>query len=287
MSGLAATGPAPAIARPRPYYQLWVLSSDVTSEVRVNDVPVLRLPSGRAETAFDVNPCVVTGMNTLSLTVRPARGKAVVGRGASCAVKLGVRSAPGAADLTPLASLVFRAPEGAPSGFEESPGYATALPPFLRHAGLTATQHFQLATPFSPWSWTMAPQIDATEAVRAEVLAEYRRIWGLLRARDVDALVRACREQARDVQDAYGLPDLEAANRMLGIARTLGDPDVEVEDFPEDVLTMELLGDRRLVQLVDAEGTSPLRLRVTTVEDMVGRFNVVLCRDGARWAIAR
>jgi len=26
---------------------------------------------------------------------------------------------------------------------------------------------------------------------------------------------------------------------------------------------------------------------VTTVENMVGRFNVVLCRDGARWAIAR
>lgn len=287
MSGLATTRSTPGTAGPRPYHELSVLSSDVASEVRVNDVPVLRLPSGRVETTFDVNPYVITGMNMLSLSLRAARGKAAIGRGASCTVRLGVRSAPGAADLTPVAALTFRAAEGAPTGFEESPGYTTAIPPFVRHAGLTATQPFQLDTPFQLWSWMSAPQIDATEAVRAEVLAEYRHLWGLLRARDVDTLVRACREQARDYQDAYGLPDLHAANRMLGIARTLGDPDVAVEDFPEEALTMELLGDRRLVQLVDAEGKSPLRLRVTSVENMVGRFNVVLCREGARWVVAR
>ncbi|EYF02878.1 hypothetical protein [Chondromyces apiculatus] len=285
MSGLATM--TPGGAGPRPYYELSVLSVDVSCEIRVNDVPVLRLPSGRVETAFDVNPYVITGMNMLSLSVRAARGKAAMGRGSACAVTLGVRSRPGADDLTPAASLVFRAPEGTPAGFEESPGYGTAIPPFVRHAGLTATQPFQLDTPFLPWSWTSAPPIEATEATRAAVLAEYRHIWELLRARDVDALVRACGEQARDYQDAYGLPDLATANRKLGIARTLGDPEVAVEDFPEEVLTMELLGDRRLVQLVDAEGRSPLRLRVTTVENMVGRFNVVLCRDGGKWTIAR
>jgi hypothetical protein len=133
----------------------------------------------------------------------------------------------------------------------------------------------------------MASPIPATEAVRAEVLAEYRHIHKLLQARDVDALQRICEEQARDWQTAYGLPDLDAGRQALGIARTLGDPDVEVEDFPPDVLTMELLGDKKLVQLVDAEGKSPLRLRLKSAKEVLGRFNVVLCRDGAKWVMAR
>jgi hypothetical protein len=103
----------------------------------------------------------------------------------------------------------------------------------------------------------------------------------------VDALVSACAGQARDTMEAYRLPTIEAANRRLGVAHTLGDPDVEVEDFPADALTLELLGDRRLAQLVDDEGRSPLRLRVKSAPRMVGRFNCVLCREGGRWVIAR
>jgi len=272
---------------PPPVYELFVLSADVVSEVRVNDVPVLRVPSGRVETTFDVNPYVATGMNMLTLIVRPARGAGEFGPGASCTVTLGVKSSPDQAEAIPAASLVFTASEGMKTGFEGSPGYATGQPPLPRRMGMTATQPFKLDTPFRPWFWTLASAIEATEAIRAEVLAEYRNIWQLLKKRDVDTLVRACTEQARDYQQAYGLPSLEAASRLLGIARTLSDPDVDVEDFPPDVLTMELLGSRRLVQLVDAEGKSPLRLRVKSVKNMVGRFNVVLCRDGAKWVIAR
>lgn len=269
-----------------PYYQLRVVSHDLACEIRVNDVPVLRLPSGHVETSFDVNPHVWTGSNTLALYVRAAAGKPGFGALSSCTVELGVKPTPAAEELTPLASLTFEAPTGAPTGFQAVPGGAglTIRP---GPAGLSASQSFDLTTPFQPWFWLSAPKIPATEATRAEVLALYRQLHGLLAARNLGALQSGCADQARDWQVAYGLPDLATAQRMLGIVETLSDPDIEVEPFPDDVLTMELLGDQRLVQLVDADALSPLRLRMKSADSMVGRFNVVLCRSGSNWAIAR
>ncbi|MCA9781898.1 MAG: hypothetical protein KC800_34510, partial [Candidatus Eremiobacteraeota bacterium] len=59
------------------------------------------------------------------------------------------------------------------------------------------------------------------------------------------------------------------------------------EDFPADALTMELLGGGRLVQVLDLEGKSPLRLTMASDSGMVGRFNVVLYRQGSIWMVAR
>lgn len=280
MNGLAASSKVPI-------YQLSVVSHDVACEIRLNDVPVLRLPGGRVESSFDVNPYVMTGLNSLSLRVRAGRGKTSFGPISSCLVKLGVKSAPSATEVTPVTELAFKVPTPMPSGFEESAGFAAGKPPMVRLTDTSAVQPFQLETPFRLWFWTLASPIEATEATRAEVLAEYRKIHELLVARDIAALQAACEEQARDWQLAYGLQDLAAGRRMLGISQMLGDPDVQVEAFPTDVLTMELLGGNKLVQLVDAEGKSPLRLSLKSDSTIGGRFNMVLCRDGAKWVVAR
>ncbi len=287
MTSSALTGPSGRTGKPIPIYELSVESGGIVCELRVNDVPVLRIPGGRLETTFDVNPYVVTGMNILTLHARPAGGKGEFDPQSRCVVSLGVKRTPKQQEAEPITSLVFEPPAQAPTGFEGSAGYSTGQAPFIRRLGIAAMQPFQLNTPFRPWFWTLTSPIAATEAIRAEVLSEYRRLHALLQARDVDTLQRLCEEQARDWQIAYDLPDLDAGKRALGIARTLGDPDVEVEDFPSDMLTMELLGDNKLVQLVDAEGKSPLRLRLKSAKQVLGRFNVVLCRDGAKWVTAR
>lgn len=255
-----------------PYYGLAVVSHDVAAEIRVNDLPVLRLPSGHVEARFDVNPYMQRGPNTLSLQVRPV-GADGFGPRSRCAVDLAMQAGPKDEAGTPLASLLFEAPAPAAGGF---------MP-----ASLSATQAFDHAAPFGPWSWAQAPELPATEAIRAEVLASYRRIHALLVARDINTLLQACDGQARDWQVAYGLPDLATAQVQLRVAETLADPNIHIEDFPEDVLTLELLGDRRLVQLVDAEGKSPLCLRMASNDAMQGRFNVVLSRTGSTWTIAR
>ena len=50
---------------------------------------------------------------------------------------------------------------------------------------------------------------------------------------------------------------------------------------------VELLGGGRLIQLVDENGDSPLRLRVRSVPKMVGRFVCVFCRTAGGLRIAR
>jgi hypothetical protein len=278
----------PVSSGDRPVFELVVEAIDLDFEVRVNDVPALRLPGGAVRTAFDVNPYVITGENTLSLIVRPKGGGELYGKVARAAVALRRRESPSAEEARTVATLVFEGPGGdVAHGFERSPGYATNTPPVVERRGLRASQTFALETPFPPWFWLSAAPLARTEAVRAEVLAEHRRVHAMLAARDVAGLSAACALQARDYQAAYYLASPAEAQRLLGIAQTLADPDVEVEDFPEAALDLELLGGGRLAQLVDEEGKSPLRLRVRGASAMVGRFNCVLARAGGGWAIAR
>jgi hypothetical protein len=262
-----------------PYYGITILSHDVASEIRVNDVPVLRLPGSHVETSFDVNPFMQAGPNTLSVHVRPSAGAASFGAQASCSAELVVKPDRKSEDATPLAKLAFE--NGA------APSQFAGGTPTVQAGPTSASVSFDHAAPFGPWSWAQATELSATEALRAEVLATYRQIHQLLVARDSATLLRACDGQARDFQAAYGLPDLASAQRMLGISETLSDPNISIEDFPPEILTLELLGGRRLVQLVDALGKSPLRLRLGKDSAMVGRFNVVLCRMGSTWMIAR
>lgn len=272
----------------RPVFEIALESAGIACEVRVNDVPVLRLPGGRVSTQFDVNPHVITGKNTLSLVVRPEQGEGDFGATAACSAELRRRRAADAEEAEVVAALVFDGVAGdVAAGFDRSPGHATEAPPVVSRMGTRATQSFDLVTPFPPWFWLSALKIEKTEAVRAEVLAEYRRIWRLLQARDVGALVQACALQARDYQEAYYLPTTTAANELLGVAQVIGDPDVEVEEFPEAALNLEILGGGRLAQLVDDEGRSPLRLRVRSASNLAARFNAVLCRAAGGWAIAR
>lgn len=266
-----------------PYYQLSIVAHDVGCEVRLNDVPVLRLPGGHVETRFDVNPYVLGGANRLSLHVREAEDKDSFSPASAVRVSIGVRdSVEAPADSTrEVATLAFSAPSEGPIGFEASGEVAVSL------RGLVASTTFDLDVPFGPWFWLSSPELEPTEALRTDLLGMYRRMHAMLNARDSAALMQGCALQAGDWQMAYGLPDIDAAQQMLGIAATLADPDVGVEPFPEGVLTLELLGGGRLVQLVDDEGHSPLRLTMKSDADMVGRFNVVLCRSGGGWVIAR
>lgn len=272
----------------QPVFEVKARVTDVRCEVRVNDVPVLRLPGGHVVTEFDVNPHVFTGENTLSLTVRPKRRGEDFGENAACTVSFQRRASKDATEAETLATLIFSGPAAdVSSGFERSPGFATTAPPAVERTGIRATQRFDLVTPFKPWSWMTAPPIRVNESVRTELLNEYRRVWQLMRRRDIDALVRECMNQARDWQEAYYLASEEEAVRLLGVPQTFADQSVEIDDFPDTDLKVELLGGGRLIQLVDDQGESPLVLRVKDVSNMTGRFVCIFCRTAGGFRIAR
>lgn len=277
-----------ALEREMPVYELEILATEVAFEVRVNDQPVLRMPVGRVQTTFDVNPHVETGQNSLSLTVRPRTRGRDFSEHAACKVALRRRPHPESDVIEAIGTLVFSGyGTQAVTGFAQSTPAAGGGPVDVERFGARATLGFVLPSAFEPWGWTTTQALLPTEALRAEVLEEYKLIHGLLARHDGAALMAKCALQAADYQRAYYLPTLDDAHRLLGIAQLLSDPSVEVEPFPDSILTLELHGSRRLVELVDADAKSPLRLRSSDEPKMVGRFNAVLCKTGEGWQIAR
>ncbi len=276
------------LARERTVYELEILATEVAFEVRVGDQPVLRMPAGKVQTTFDVNPHVQTGDNTVSLTVRPrSRGKDFSPH-AFCKVDLRRRPDPESTSVVTMGTLVFSGyGTNAVTGFAQSTPAPGGGPIEVERFGARATMGFALADAFDPWAWTAAEKLDPTEALRAEVMAEYKKIHALLAARDTAALAARCALQAADYQRAYYLSSIEEAQALLGIAQILSDPSVSVDPFPDSILTLEIHGGGRLVELVDADGRSPLRLSSSDAPQMVGRFNCVLCRTGGGFQIAR
>ncbi|MFO0758090.1 MAG: hypothetical protein U0359_16460 [Byssovorax sp.] len=271
-----------------PVFEVAVQSTELRLELRVNDVPVLRLKGGHAKTVFDVNPQVVKGENSLTMIVRPLERGQEFSRHAVATASFRRRASVKDEKSERLAALVFEGPgANAATGFEKSPGYATVTPPVLTPMGLRATQAFDLDAPFEPWSFMTAPPITVTESVRSELFTAIRRVHALMKAKDIAGLTRECEHQTRDWQQAYYLPDEASAVKMLGVPQTFADPDVEVEDLPDGHFEVELLGGGRLIQLVDENGDSPLRLRVRDVPSMVGRFVCVFCRTAGGFRIAR
>lgn len=271
-----------------PVFELEVQATEVRLELRVNDVPVMRAAGGRVTTVFDVNPHVVNGENALTMIVRPLQRGEEFRRHASAAVSFRRRPSVNDQSAERLATLVFEGPgANAATGFEKSPGYATVIPPVLEPMGLRATQKFELSAPFAPWSWMTAPPLVVTESLRSELFTAVRRVHALMKARDIEGLTRECQHQAADWQQAYYLQSEADAVRMLGVPQTFADGDVSVEDLPDAHYEVELLGGGRLIQLVDENGDSPLRLRVRSVPKMVGRFVCVFCRTAGGLRIAR
>ena len=277
-----------SLQKSTPVFELEVIASDIAFEVRVNDLPVLRMPAGRVQTAFDVNPQVEDGPNTLSLIVKPRTRGRDFSENAECKVEIRVRPSPESEMVESIGTLVFSGyGTNAITGFAESTPARGGGPVEVERFGAKATLGFLASAPFGPWEWATAERLHPTEQLRAELLAEMRRIHGLLVRRDGEALARLCALQARDYQRAYYLSSLDEAHRMLGLGQLLSDPSIELEPFPDSILHVEILGGGRLAQLVDGEGKSPLLLRSSEAPEMVGRFTAVLCRTDQGFQIAR
>lgn len=274
-----------------PVYEIAVNTSGIDLEIRVNDVPVLRVPGGHVETTFDVNPQVVTGINQLGAIVRPPAKTGEYHPQGQCTIELRVRDAPGGAVVDDRGSLSFSVSEiEADAAFSGSRTPEGAEPVVAVGTGdvVQARIPVMLQTPFAPWSWLSADILTDEPETFAAVLDETKKLWSLIQAKDVPALQAAAAEQARDWQAAYYLPDEASGQRMLGIADTLGDPDVVPNPLPDEgALSLQILGFGRLAQLVDEHGKGPISLSVKGAPQMTGRFVALLCRRDGAWTMIR
>ena len=271
-----------------PVFELEVIATDVAFDIRVNDLPVLRMPAGRVQTVFDVNPQILDGANTVSLTVRPRTRGRDFSEHASVKVDVRRRPHPEADLAESIGTLVFSGyGVNAVTGFGESVSARGGGPIEVERFGARAKLGFVVESPFGDWEYTKCQKLVPTEALRAELLDEMKRIHALLARRDGAALQALCELQAADYQRAYYLPTIQDARRFLGIDQLLADATIEIEPFPDSILDVEILGEGRLVQLVDSEGKGCLRLRATDNPAMSGRFTCILCKTDRGYQIAR
>lgn len=274
-----------------PVFEVAVTTSGLDLELRVNDVPVMRVAGGHVESSFDVNPHVLTGMNHLGAIVRPPPKTGAYAPEATATIVLRVRDRPGGAVVEERGTLVFSAPQlEADTAFSGSSTPDGAAPVVQVGAGdvVRARIPVTLVTPFAPWSWLGADTLTDEPATFQAVLDQTRALWGMVQGKDVAGLEAAAAPQAGDWQHAYYLADEATAQRMLGVAQTLGDPDVQALPLPDPSdLALELLGFGKLAHLVDAEGKGPIALAVKGNPRMSGRFTAIFCRHGDVWTMIR
>ncbi|MEM7155537.1 MAG: hypothetical protein AAF799_21995 [Myxococcota bacterium] len=275
-----------------PIYEVVLTASDLDIEVRVNDVPVMRVGGGHVETKFDVNPHVFTGKNHLGAVVRPPGDAPNYSPGARAEIELRVLGFPGNDLVDPRGRLVFEA-----SGVEAGEAFAHSwtpegAEPVVRQAraGLAFRSRIpvDLMTPFPPWGWLSADTLNDGPVVFDELHTELEALWSLVQSKDTATLEAVAAEQAIDWQIAYGLDSEDEAQRLLGVADTLGDPDVEALPLPDPGdLRLQLLGFRKLARLVDADGKDPITLGVRNAPHMTGRFTAMFCRRDGSWVMIR
>lgn len=265
-------------------------------DIRVNDIPLLTedVSGSRIDVELPLNQHVFTGDNTLSVRLLPAQTSpqapslSLDNANVECSVELVRRPyGDGAGERVVLASIVYRGGSAEPfSASSDGPGASPLQSVYEPRERATAARVVSLATPFPEWRWVRAPAIEPGPEVFRDLLAEHQRFWNALRAKDVPALRAIMAANAREVQAAYYLHDLDEAWRVIGIEAMLRNPDAELMPMPAD-LELEVFANGRLARLATPAGDGPIRFheRDTGLDAHIGAW---FCRapTGA-WVMIR
>jgi hypothetical protein len=250
-----------------PFYTLQIGVCFCRCDIRINDIPLLveDASGGRIDVELPLNPNIYTGDNTLSFRLFPEtsddNGPTVDldNPNVYCSVEIVRRPyAQEIFDRTVIASIVYRG--GAVDNLVESSVEAPGISA-IQHGSTPNERAFarvvSLTTPLPEWRWVRAPVIEAgAESIR-DVLQETRRLWAMLRDRDVPGLRTMLATNAREIQAAYFQPSLEDAWRMLGIEEMFRNPEAKLGAM-SDNLKLEIFANGRIARLTDSFGDSPL-----------------------------
>lgn len=255
----------------RPFFALRFDVQFCYFALRFNDIPVLALDvsTSQAGAEFAVNPSMLTGRNTILLEMQSRRDEhdleiALTDWRVHAKVELTVRphGAP-ASEAVVLGGLEVSS--GSLTGVE-SADEALLLAPltdpltlFESDAKQIVSRDVSVQVPFAPWLWTRCEPLTLDEQTSNEVLLAYRRFWSLMQAKDTDAVRAATTDNAREIAEAFFLPDVDAGHATLGLERLLTRSTVSLRPMKQG-LQLELLADGRLARLVGKDGRSAIKV---------------------------
>jgi len=279
-----------------PYFTLQVGVGFCRCDIRVNDIPLMvdDLSGSRVDVEIPLNPLVFTGDNTLSVKLLPPRsseqGPSYDLRGPSTRCSVTLQRKPYGAEFpkTKLATIVY---EHGAEPFEkssaETPEASAVAVGGDADTGFAAARTVKLVTPFPEWRWVQAPPITPGDEVVRDLIREHQRFWAALRNKDVPELRAIMAANAREVQAAYYLPDLDNAWRVIGIEALLRNPEASLKPMPAD-LTLEVFAHGRLARFVDGRRNSPIGFdeRDTGLDAFIDAW---FCRGGVGlgWVMIR
>ncbi|CDG53098.1 exported hypothetical protein [Halomonas sp. A3H3] len=170
----------------------------------------------------------------------------------------------------------------------------SAAPVQPRESGISWDQdYFKLTVPFNnrqpmpTWCWEEGDVLRDNEATRNSLAREYRRLHALFAAGDNEALLNAAATRTKELALASGTPE-EYVRHRFSYDMFFDNPDVyQLNDFPEEPMTLNLAADNRVAWLTTEGVQVPIRFNHIQENDVSSRVRPYFIRRDGQWEICR
>jgi hypothetical protein len=153
--------------------------------------------------------------------------------------------------------------------------------PFVSSGSVT------LDVPFGPWEWEAFSRTSLDDAATESIGALIREIHLSLSGAMAEPFLEACATRFRDVEQAHYMAPGNRSSAGANLLPTLFERlDWEMEGLEEIDFDLRVVGQGRLVELVDEEGAAILR-KPALEGGMGTEFKALVAFDGAKWKIVR
>ena len=137
------------------------------------------------------------------------------------------------------------------------------------------------------WCWEKGDVLRDNEATRDSLTSEYRRLHALFAAGDNDALLAAASTRTKELALASGMPE-EYVRHRFSYAMFFDNLSVyQLNDFPEETMTLNLAADNRVAWLTTEGVQVPIRFNHIQENDVSSRVRPYFIRRDGQWEICR
>ena len=137
------------------------------------------------------------------------------------------------------------------------------------------------------WCWEEGDVLRDNEATRDSLTREYRRLHALFAAGDNDALLAAASTRTKELAQASGTPEDYVRDRF-SYNMYFDNPDIyQLDDFPEEPMTLNLGADNRVAWLTTEGVNVPIVFSHVGQGDAATFIRPYFIRRDGQWEICR
>lgn len=153
--------------------------------------------------------------------------------------------------------------------------------------------HFRLHVPFNnrqpmpTWCWEKGDILRDNETTRDSLTHAYRRLHRLFAAGDNDALLAAASTRTKELAEATGTPE-DYVRHRFSYNMYFDNPDLyQLDDFPEEPMTLNLAADNRVAWLTTEGVNVPIVFSHFGQGDAATFIRPYFIRRDGQWEICR